>query len=558
MTKEVDQTNPSSSRDNETLSPNGEAETAQTRAPMEETLTLKSLGVMEIDSLQVAETVEKLVTEADAALETCQTLFGKVEGTTKLRKRISSELKFLHGLSKEATCDLSQIHRSNMRHLLGILHVAKTYPDVTHLLKNISSKKRSVIQMVKKAHNEKTDGQDEGEVEEDFSVTVDIICNKGSSWVKVIARNAQALHLIWAGRGNYGTNTLFFQAEDYLQLAKENPINYSAPNVTFVFFSGVTAAMADALQEMGVTVVGRREEVSEETKSRLEALSDDEDESGSEDDDDGQGSHVDKRIRSESSSSSPSETLGDESIEGEYVLDNQPPFQPNIDNDLDLDLDVKLASALSRSASSDTLSTATSSTFPSNYMSINTDLDPYSVPRKVGQKRSENPRVFLDISTMIAMTSALCNGHADYTFEDKILTEQAERERSSPFLPTVEPVLEGKELFTCQMAADDFRKILGIMGGPEEKARGERLLGSLTIVPDAPSERAKALKESASIKTRAKVIFGTADTLKALICSANSGFVRAAGGQGVNFAVHIHQSRALTEGKQLAANKLHL
>ena len=67
-----------------------------------------------------------------------------------------------------------------MRHLLGILHVAKTYPDVTHLLKNISSKKRSVIQKVKKVHNEKTDGHKEEEGEEDFSVTVDIICNKGS------------------------------------------------------------------------------------------------------------------------------------------------------------------------------------------------------------------------------------------------------------------------------------------------------------------------------------------------------------------------------------------
>ena len=66
--------------------------------------------------------------------------------------------------------------------------------------------------------------------------------------MKVIARNAQALHLIWAGRGHYGTNTLFFQAEDFLQLAAENPINYAKPNVTFVFFNGVTTPMADALQ----------------------------------------------------------------------------------------------------------------------------------------------------------------------------------------------------------------------------------------------------------------------------------------------------------------------
>ena len=112
--------------------------------------------------------------------------------------------------------------------------------------------------------------------------------------MKVIARNAQALHLIWAGGGHYGTNTLFLQAEDFLQLAKENPINYAIPSVTFVFFNGVTSDMADALQEMGVSVVGRREDVSEETRSRLQALTDDDD---SDDDDDGSGSHRDKRVR---------------------------------------------------------------------------------------------------------------------------------------------------------------------------------------------------------------------------------------------------------------------
>ena len=44
-----------------------------------------------------------------------------------------------------------------------------------------------------------------------------------------------------------------------------------------------------------------------------------------------------------------------------------------------------------------------------------------------------------------------------YYHQDKILSEQAERERAEPLLPTVDPVLEGKQLFTCQMAADDFR-----------------------------------------------------------------------------------------------------
>ena len=40
---------------------------------------------------------------------------------------------------------------------------------------------------------------------------------------------------------------------------------------------------------------------------------------------------------------------------------------------------------------------------------------------------------------------------------------------------------------------------------------------------------------------------------KVVTVSANSGFVRAAQGQGINLAVIIHESRALTEGKMPSA-----
>jgi len=56
-----------------------------------------------------------------------------------------------------------------------------------------------------------------------------------------------------------------------------------------------------------------------------------------------------------------------------------------------------------------------------------------------------------------------------------------------------------------------------------------------------------------SDKTRAKTIFGTGDTLKAVTLTANSGFVRAAKNQGVQFSVYLHESRALTEQKQKTA-----
>ena len=75
---------------------------------------------------------------------------------------------------------LHQVQSSNMRHLLGILHVANTYPDVTHVLKNISSKKRdSLREKLERGSSATVEDPHGDEEDESFSVTVDIICNKG-------------------------------------------------------------------------------------------------------------------------------------------------------------------------------------------------------------------------------------------------------------------------------------------------------------------------------------------------------------------------------------------
>lgn len=50
-----------------------------------------------------------------------------------------------------------------------------------------------------------------------------------------------------------------------------------------------------------------------------------------------------------------------------------------------------------------------------------------------------------------------------------------------------------------------------------------------------------------------QVIFGTADTLRAVVVTANSGFVRAAEHRHVTVAAIVHESRALTERKQVRA-----
>ena len=64
------------------------------------------------------------------------------------------------------------------------------------------------------------------------------------------------------------------------------------------------------------------------------------------------------------------------------------------------------------------------------------------------------------------------------------------------------------------------------------------------------------LEESASIKERSKIIFGTGETNQAITTTANTAFVRAAVNQGIKFSSYFHASRALTEQKQAKATPI--
>uniref|UniRef100_A0A3P8ZK32 DUF1308 domain-containing protein n=1 Tax=Esox lucius TaxID=8010 RepID=A0A3P8ZK32_ESOLU len=165
-------------------------------------------------------------------------------------------------------------------------------------------------------------------------------------------------------------------------------------------------------------------------------------------------------------------------------------------------------------------------------------------------------RVNLDITTLITYVSSLSHGRCHFTFKEQVLTEQAAQERQEKVLPRIEEFMAGKELYACQSAVRDFRVILDTLGGPNEKARAEELLGRLRVVPDQPSERTHRLTASSKVNRRSLMIFGTGDALRAVTMTANSGFVRAAANQGVRYSVFIHQPRALTEGKEWRATPI--
>nr|CAI5819280.1 unnamed protein product [Callosobruchus analis] len=159
-------------------------------------------------------------------------------------------------------------------------------------------------------------------------------------------------------------------------------------------------------------------------------------------------------------------------------------------------------------------------------------------------------KVNLDVSAMLAYCSSVTNGSATlYDFNVPVLKQQAEWERLRP----QKPVLDGF-----------------FQGGPNEKKRAKALIDRLTVLPDdadfsMTSENnnyqelfdkvqyteKKALEIGGKIKERSLTIFTFGDRIQAVTVTANDGFVRAARQQGIDFVVFIHESRALTEQKEM-------
>ena len=110
-----------------------------------------------------------------------------------------------------------------------------------------------------------------------------------------------------------------------------------------------------------------------------------------------------------------------------------------------------------------------------------------------------------------------------------------------------------RQLVCCASAMADFRTILGTLGGPGERERGEELIKRIQVVPDQTSLKTERLATSGKIKSRSLAIFATGDALRVVTITANTGFIRAAAGQGVTFATVTHESRALTEDKEKTA-----
>ncbi|CAF1165858.1 unnamed protein product [Didymodactylos carnosus] len=196
--------------------------------------------------------LDKLISEVHVCIDKCHTMHS-IPGMAKLERKFQAENKFLKSL-----CDGRRVANEN--------HIRSS--NLTHL--------KAIIEQVEIIGLDRIDG-----ILVPFKnrtnqlLICDILYNESRSWMKVIARNAQALHLIWRGNGLYGIRSVINPMNQYLETAKDNPINYQTPEIVFYFVQGVTLPLAEFLTNNGITVKGEIVTTSDEIERRLQLFHDD-------------------------------------------------------------------------------------------------------------------------------------------------------------------------------------------------------------------------------------------------------------------------------------------
>ncbi|CAG9769458.1 unnamed protein product [Ceutorhynchus assimilis] len=385
---------------------------------------------------------------------------GKIDGLQKLSRKINQELKFLGKVYKSRNLKKEHLQCSNLTHFSALVDTLKTV-DNCHSVNKIFT-----------LYNRKT--------------TVDIICDNGLTWMKVIARNPKSLSQIYMGNASYGVRSIVDQAEEYIECAKLHPCLFQTPKIVFVFTNGIGNNLATKLEKLGIIVKGNRTSVHD--------------------------------IIEESDS---------EASEDEHSIPT-------------------------------------------------TLINNYNEPLELSTKNIDNiKKVNLDVSAMLAYCCSVANGSAFlYDFDVPVLKQQAEWERQRPVKPILDNFFKGKQLYCCETAKESFENIVNTVGGPTEKNRAEELMKRVIILPDnatfkdtkegsegseifhqAQFTKGKILDLGGKIRQRSLTVFMFGDQIQAITVTSNDGFVRAAKQQNINFVVFVHESRALTEQKELIQAK---
>nr|XP_034180147.1 UPF0415 protein C7orf25 homolog isoform X2 [Osmia lignaria] len=189
------------------------------------------------EKVELLKCLEEKIDSGKATVDRLK-LVGKIDGVEKLVRKIQQEIRFLEKVQSTGNVKKEHLQSTNLIHLNAIVARLFCANEPTNVLKPFKYQKSRL--------------------------EVDIVCNGGASWVKVIARNARALTLISMGNGEYGQKSVLDQASSFLQCAKCYPYLYRPPEIVFHFAYGIEIPLAKNLELMGVAVEGDRIECEEE------------------------------------------------------------------------------------------------------------------------------------------------------------------------------------------------------------------------------------------------------------------------------------------------------
>ncbi|KAJ7970136.1 UPF0415 protein C7orf25-like [Quillaja saponaria] len=176
-----------------------------------------------------------------------------------------------------------------------------------------------------------------------------------------------------------------------------------------------------------------------------------------------------------------------------------------------------------------------------------------------GNCLGEGNLVNFDTTALIALVSGISNGGTEkllatpeselrqrFKGNYEFVIGQVMSEIKNPILVELGKILCGKSCIICESVHSEFKELVMMCGGPNEKLRADKLMTCLRIVPDSPSERMTGLPTTRKLALKNKVVFGTGDYWHAPTLTANMAFVRAVSQTGMSLFAIEHRPRALT------------
>ncbi|WJX71726.1 hypothetical protein P8452_55690 [Trifolium repens] len=167
--------------------------------------------------------------------------------------------------------------------------------------------------------------------------------------------------------------------------------------------------------------------------------------------------------------------------------------------------------------------------------------------------------VNFDTTALIAFVSGISNGGTEkllatpecdlrqrFKGNFDFVIVQIMSELQNPIHMEFGKVLCRKQGIICESVLSEFKELVLMCGGPNEKLRANKLINCLRVVPDTPSERMMGLPTTRKLALKNKIVFGTGDHYHAPTLTANMAFVRAVSQTGMSLSSIEHRPRALT------------